>query len=59
MLLIPPQHTGATQVYFIDISNIKNIQNIQLKIFNHNFIWDYLKEEGDSSSLFLSWRGEF
>ena len=34
MLLIPPQPNGATQVYFIDISNIKNIQNFQL-----NIIW--------------------
>lgn len=32
MLLIPPQPNGATQVYFIDISNIKNIQNFKLKI---------------------------
>ena len=32
MLLIPPQPNGATQVYFIDISNIQNIQNFQLSI---------------------------
>ena len=61
MLLIPPQPNGATQVYFIDISNIQNIQNFQLSIIfedrniikkaRESFVLNYAALEHDSIIL--------